>query len=110
MAQTRTQLLATQTKKVTKEQLSKQKMEELRKTIEEADPVLVNGIDIKHCMVCSADKVDEDFNCSAYSKAGQVRWMRLGYCPLGNTGPNPPHIKGEDEGKRRAGQQKQKKR
>ena len=82
---------------------------------------MVLGTDIKHCVGCQAGKsslemgVVEDkevavqVGCSVYPPEGQARWMRLGYCPHGNSGPNPPAESSADE-KVRAGQQKQKKR
>lgn len=62
------------------------------------------------CPACSTHKYEEG-KCTAYTPAGQERWiLRMGWCPLGNTGPIPPADWKDPNEKKRVGQQKQKKR
>ena len=107
MAQTREKYEESIQKKRQKVESQKVAAANRAKAVENAEPVMVDGVDIRYCLGCTAEKVNiKDLSCSAYSRAGQVRWMRLGWCPHGNSGPNPPEMS-EQKAKVRAGQQKQ---
>ena len=106
MAQSREQYEESIKKKRAKMESAKAQVANRVKTVEEADPVMVLGVDIKHCLGCRADKVKDDVSCTAYPPAGQARWMRMGWCPLGSSGPKQPETQ-EQRAKRRVGQQKQ---
>ena len=110
MVQTREQMLSTINKKASKTEANLTALKDRQEMLEKSEPVMVDGVDIKHCIACQIGKINtETMDCSAYSKAGQIRWMRIGWCTLGSAGPNPPKEK-NGNGKQRAGQQKQKKR
>lgn len=57
------------------------------------------------CGGCSADKF-VDGKCTAYPPAGQERWFKAGWCPLGSVGTQPP-ADWKPSKKKRIGQQKQ---
>ena len=109
MSQSRTAYEEAIRKKQMKMVSAKKAAEELAKAIEESAPIEVHNVDIRHCIGCQAEKFNpKDNSCFAYSSRGQARWMQLGWCPLGSSGPHKP-IERDEHGKIRAGQQKQRK-
>jgi len=60
------------------------------------------------CQDVKCKKLKDDGSCSVYNKGGQEYRDRYGYCPIPDAGPNK--VVNVADTKKRAGQQKQKKR
>jgi|GEM_PF-5513926 len=60
------------------------------------------------CDLVKCDKRNSEGGCSVYSPEGQKLRDKLGYCPICDAGPNKIEVN-TNAPKKRAGQQKQKK-